>query len=432
MAEKKVGQINIMAKDINGNASGGIRDDAKTIKNETGGNFYQSGGKGGVVHDKNEDRKPVENPLDLKVIKVTSEDKKIELNKSHKFIATEFNREAAGVELDLVKWAYQFDDGKMEYCELPGKGVAGKTQVTKDIYIGKVGTATKVRVYAFVKTPSKEASVEVEIITMPKILFVNGHWNRIANMLGMSPGKGGEKYWQYFTGNLKSYIKEAESYFGITESIVKYSDGSSAWGGSESGSERKSRGYKYGKDNFDDIINGLGKNKVYLVSHSEGGALAAGVAKYLSEKGIEIGESLMLSTDEGDEFTVEGNYPAYQIVAGYLSNVYIANKKLFNIDPVVQDNKVEGITRYGIFITNGSFATVHGATIDKSFFAHAKTLKKISIGQAWNSKGNIVYQTTPMDDNWYKVDDTTLYNKRVDLYPQKNSNVIGLATERQD
>jgi hypothetical protein len=59
MAESKTGQINIMAKEINGKASGEIRDDAKTIKNETGGNFYQSGGEGGVVHDKNEDRKEI-------------------------------------------------------------------------------------------------------------------------------------------------------------------------------------------------------------------------------------------------------------------------------------------------------------------------------------------------------------------------------------
>jgi len=43
------------------------------------------------------------------------------------------------------------------------------------------------------------------------------------------------------------------------------------------------------------------------------------MAKALIERGYKVGESVMLSADEGDEFSVEGNYPCYQITAGRIS-----------------------------------------------------------------------------------------------------------------
>ena len=52
------GQITINAKNIIGNASGTIQDDAKTIKNIAGTKFTQNG-KNGVNNNKNEKRKPV-------------------------------------------------------------------------------------------------------------------------------------------------------------------------------------------------------------------------------------------------------------------------------------------------------------------------------------------------------------------------------------
>ena len=268
---------------------------------------------------------------------------------------------------------------------------------------------------------------------MPKIIFVNGHWNKIAHKMGMSPGSGGVEYWKFFTGNVKRYKDSANNYFGIISSENPYYiDGSSFAGGTESGSQRKVIGYNYAKQHFNEITKGLGGNEVYLISHSEGGACAAGVAKYLIEKEIKIGESIMLSTDEGDEFSVEGNYPAYQVVAGYLTNDLISRKNIFIIDPVVKDNIIEGISRYGVYISNSGLTTVHGATIDEKVFDLIKSLKLLLIEPAWNSKGKIVYQTNPKDENWAKIDEYILYNKRVHLYPKRNSNMVELYFQRED
>jgi len=273
----------------------------------------------------------------------------------------------------------------------------------------------------------------LKVKAMPKIIFVNGHWNRIAYKIGMSPGSGGVGYWKFFTGNVKSFKDSADNYFGIISSENPYYiDGSSFAGGTESGSQRKIRGYNYAKQHFNEIIKGLGGNEIYLISHSEGGACAAGVAQYLIEKGIKIGESIMLSTDEGDEFSVEGNYPAYQVVAGYLTKDLISRKSIFVIDPVVKDNMIEGVSRYGVYISNSGLTTVHGTTIDVKVFDLIKSLKSISIEPAWNSKGTIVYQTNPKDENWAKIDEYILYNRKVDLYPKRNSNMVELYFERED
>jgi hypothetical protein len=281
----------------------------------------------------------------------------------------------------------------------------------------------------FPRTPSDYLKVK----GMPKIIFVNGHWNKIANKIGMSPGSGGKEYWKFFTGNLDKYKNSADNYFGIKSSKKSYYiDGSSLWGGSESGSERKIRGYNYSKKHFDEIIEGIGDNKVYLISHSEGGACAAGVAKYLIEKGIKVGESIMLSADEGDEFFVEGNYPAYQIVAGYLTKDLVTRKNIFNIDPVVMDNMVKGISKYGVYISNCGFTTVHGDTVDEKIFDLLKRLKTLKIEQAWNSKGKIVYQTNTKDEDWAMIDEYILHNKKVDLYPKLNSNIREIYFERED
>ncbi|MBB6369166.1 hypothetical protein [Chryseobacterium shigense] len=272
----------------------------------------------------------------------------------------------------------------------------------------------------------------LKVIGTPKILLVNGHWNRAAHAMGMSPGSGGEGYWDFFTRDVKRYKNSADQYFGIKSKEPLYVDGSSSWGGSESGSERKTRGYDYCKENFNEIKKGLGKEKIYLISHSEGGAHAAGICKYLSEQGIEIGESLMLSADEGDEFSVEGNYPCYQIVAGYLSKDWLTRKTIFHIDPVVMDNKVQGVNRYGVYISNGGFGTVHGITIGESTFGLVSKLKNIVVIPALNSRGGSVHQTSPMDEDWYRIDDYVLYNKKIDLYPRLNSNISEAYYQRQD
>lgn len=269
-------------------------------------------------------------------------------------------------------------------------------------------------------------------ISHPKILFVNGHWNKILNKLGMAPGEGGKDYWKFFI-NIKTFKMNADNYFNLLSTSEElFIDGSTLFGGDESGNERKERGYNYAKENFEKITENLGNNKIYLISHSEGGAFAVGVAKYLVEQGIKIGESIMLSTDEGDEFSIDYDYPAYQIVAGYIKKEIIGGKNIFIIDPVVKDNMVKGVTRYGVYISNAGFSTVHADTISFKIFDLLERLKAISMTPAWNSKGKIVYQTNPKDEVWAKIDETILNNKRVDLYPLLNSNIVEHYYERED
>ncbi|MFC6268962.1 hypothetical protein [Frigoriflavimonas asaccharolytica] len=272
----------------------------------------------------------------------------------------------------------------------------------------------------------------LQVKGVPKIILVNGHWNRIANFMGMSPGSGGEGYWNFFTGNVKGYKTAADNYFGIKSKEPHFVDGSSLWGGSESGGQRKKRGYEYARENFDELKRGLGNEKAYVISHSEGGACAAGVCQYLKENNIDVGESLMLSADEGDEFTVEGNYPCYQITAGYLTHDYITKRSRFEIDPVVMDNRISGVNRYGVYISNGGLTTVHGATINTSVFNLVTTLKTLNVQLALNSQGQSVHQTSPMDEKWYRIDEYRIYNKKIDIYPTNNSNIIEMYRERQD
>lgn len=99
------------------------------------------------------------------------------------------------------------------------------------------------------------------------------------------------------------------------------------------------------------------------------------MAKALIEKGYKVGESVMLSADEGDEFLVEGNYPCYQITARYVKEEdiqpfyatpafppsIIKIKRKFHMDPVVGDHRIHGVNRYGVYISFGTgFDSVHG------------------------------------------------------------------------
>ncbi len=249
----------------------------------------------------------------------------------------------------------------------------------------------------------------------PRLLFVNGHWNRIMNQINAAPGSGGIEYWRFFLGyGLSNFISSAKIYFNDTDyqDDPYYIDGSSLIGIDQSGRQRKNKGYEFAKENYAEITKKVGSKKIYLISHSEGCAYAAGIAKLLIEKGISVGESIMLSADEGDEFSVEGIYPCYQIVAGWLSD-----HNVFKIDPVVGDHKIAGVNSYGVLIEDAGMMTVHAATISTKIFNYLRELKSIQVRPMLNSQGNSAYFAEP-DPNgvWHKINDRVLYNKRVDAF----------------
>lgn len=264
-------------------------------------------------------------------------------------------------------------------------------------------------------------------VTMGKslIILVNGHWNKILNKIGAAPKEGKEGYWNYFlSGRVKGFIDIAQSFFGDSDyqSTPRYIDGSTQWGGDENGSERKKRGYQYTLENFKEITQNIGDKNVYIISHSEGCAFAAGVAKCLIEKGVKVGESIMLAADEGDEFNVEGNYPCYQLVAGWLSNYQEPNtlkqKTVFAVDPIVGDHMVKGVDKYGVFIQNGgSWKTVHGGIVSRGAFDLITQLKIVRAMQMFTKDGSIVYYAEP-DPNqiWHVINDRYMHNKRIDSF----------------
>ncbi|EFC72547.1 hypothetical protein J5A68_00485 [Prevotella melaninogenica] len=286
-----------------------------------------------------------------------------------------------------------------------------------------------------VTSPQAVGSVKLKVTGRPKLILVNGHWNRLLNLVNMSPGEDSENYWIYFLGGgniLKEFIENAQKYFKDNNYQDKpfYVDGSSLLGGDQSGNDRKIKGYKFAMQHIAAITKGVGNEKFYFISHSEGAAYAAGMAKALIEKGYKVGESVMLSADEGDEFTVEGNYPCYQITAGYIEEEeyllsYISPihpstikkpKRKFHIDPIVGDHRIQGVNRYGVYISfNTKFETVHGSTIDVQIFNILKRLKKLKVIPQ-KLKGKTVYMIADGNIIWHKIDNTVVVNKNIDIY----------------
>lgn len=67
-----------------------------------------------------------------------------------------------------------------------------------------------------ITSPQAIGNVKLKVIGKPKLILVNGYWNRITNLIRMSPGKDGEEYWEFFLGKggaLKGFIEVAKLYF---------------------------------------------------------------------------------------------------------------------------------------------------------------------------------------------------------------------------
>lgn len=128
------GQITISAKNIIGNASGTIQDDAKTIKNIAGGKFTQNGKKG-VNNDKNEERKPVKTgttqvktieritKLDLgsKNDKSGTTQEGMVFGKNYSFKVTEYTN-GDPIDKSKIKWMIKYHSpelSKNKWVEIP-------------------------------------------------------------------------------------------------------------------------------------------------------------------------------------------------------------------------------------------------------------------------------------------------------------------------
>ncbi|TBX66130.1 hypothetical protein EZL74_11110 [Flavobacterium silvisoli] len=286
---------------------------------------------------------------------------------------------------------------------------------------------------------------------MPKIIFVNGQWN-IAYQLPfdwgeyVGPTKPKKPYWNSGFDNYT--IEYLINQFSIDKkqilnnkvlsseelekkNYILYYDGSSKLAVDQSGADRFKSGYDFASANYTDIIKGLGNDAIYFVSHSEGGAYAAGMADFLFQKGHTIGEHILLSPDEADEFEINPAIPSYQLLYMFFSSVWnptatIANiekSKLFNkifrlwgtyyaiVDWVVNEYKIKGITKMGIaHIQDSGWTGVHGWTNGTDVFQKVVDLKEVTTFEAIGEYDDKVYSgkqqsETTNKTKFYRIND---------------------------
>ena len=169
--EQTKGQITIIAKNIKGTAKGQITEEAQNISNTAGRKYYQSGKNGGIIHSKNHPRKP---PLELRVLKVEGpfdkDGKKVEIierNEWYTYKVTQFNREPQKGELQNLRWGIKYDDGNMK--DLKDVSCKGLKEISHMVFDNN--NSSKLRMYAFIKAPSDNASIEVSLKILLYLLF---------------------------------------------------------------------------------------------------------------------------------------------------------------------------------------------------------------------------------------------------------------------
>ena len=128
------GKITIIAKNIYGNSSGETRYDAKTIKNIAGTQHSQNG-VGGVINDKNEERKPVKTEMtQVKTIELTTDlddgsandgsegiQKGMIFGKKYSFKVTEYTN-GEPKDKSKIKWMIKYQSpelSKDKWVEIP-------------------------------------------------------------------------------------------------------------------------------------------------------------------------------------------------------------------------------------------------------------------------------------------------------------------------
>jgi hypothetical protein len=192
MGVDQKGKIQIFAKNIRGNANGGILEESKFTRNVAGGRQVQNGKGGGVNHDVNQPKKET-----LKVIKVEGpfdeNNKKVQIlekNKWYSYKATKFNREPTQQELLNLRWGVKYDDEKIK--DIPGVSGKGYKEIVHKVLDNN--HSSKLRIYAFFKTPIDNVSVTADLIKEEVIIIIGTeqHSTNIANKL-MFGGEGVRK-----------------------------------------------------------------------------------------------------------------------------------------------------------------------------------------------------------------------------------------------
>ena len=287
----------------------------------------------------------------------------------------------------------------------------------------------------------------LKVKAMPKIIFVNGQWKlaeRLPFGLGenFGPTEPKKPYWSNKIAF--EFLKYLKNEFNVekeflydgkqltsddleNKNFILYYDGSSNWGLDQSGANRFANGREFAEENFNEITKGLGNSPLYFISHSEGGAYASGMADYLHSKGIKIGEHILLSPDEGDEFSINPEIPSYQLTYMFFSSIWnptatIINKeksKIGNkgfrkwgnyyavVDWVTNEFRVNGTSKMGIaHVQDAGWEGVHGWTNSSMIFDKISDLKEVG---SFSVQGDL-------DGKFYAGKDQTITSNGTKFY----------------
>lgn len=148
-----------------------------------------------------------------------------------------------------------------------------------------------------------------------RILFVNGYYqDNWAGRNVFGSDKALLPYWQYSSerGTSNSmFVSNAQSFFNDNYGN-QFIDGSGSW--SSSASNRHDAGYEYAKANFKTITADMVEGEtIKMVTHSQGGAYGAGIAKYLIEQGIAVETVVHLSPHQTQDFETPKEPMTYQM-----------------------------------------------------------------------------------------------------------------------
>lgn len=205
------------------------------------------------------------------------------------------------------------------------------TQEQKDTIISILNLATVTTAYTATDGNTTDAVSAAEIgkvgVENNANIFINGHWNKYAGNLekltgglipNLSPaGPGKEKYWDWMGG--KSFIPSVKEFLESENEKDIFIDGSSLVGMDQDGKDRFKLGYQEVNKNIDKYKSLLKSphETFKIISHSEGGAYGAGMAKALIDKGYKVETVLSLSPDEATDYSVPSQPTTYQIHSNF-------------------------------------------------------------------------------------------------------------------
>ena len=193
-----------------------------------------------------------------------------------------------------------------------------------------------------------------------KVIYVSGYYHPAGNLLkGFLPATGGYGYWDYFD---PSFVPQSRKLIGATsnESNLFVDGVGEAWSSSKS---RFDDGVQYAREHYDELIEGMNDGEAFeFVSHSQGGAFAAGMASYLQSRGQTVKSMLYLSPHQPEDIP--------KVLGTFSLEVTYKNDLLANGKPI------NGVNINMVFSNlNGETLGIldaHGATVT------ADNIKKIN------------------------------------------------------